>query len=92
MPRYAGSVSLKLGFGRDEVARQNLWPDYREQEELGAYCLRIYVYQVRGARSIYVYQVRGARKRVCLGRLPVPAARGAQMVPKRGMAGARTSF
>ena len=39
-------MSIKLGFGRDEVAKQNLWPDFKEQEELSAYCLRVYVYQV----------------------------------------------
>jgi hypothetical protein len=44
---YAGSVSIKLGFGRDEVARQNPWPDFSAQEELRAFCLRVHVYQAR---------------------------------------------
>jgi len=45
---YAGSISMKLGFGRDEVARQNPWPNYAEQPEESAYCLRVHVYQARG--------------------------------------------
>jgi hypothetical protein len=45
---YAGSVSIKLGFGRDEVARQNQWSDFSEVNDLGAYCLRAHVYQARG--------------------------------------------
>lgn len=43
---YAGSVSIKLAFGRDEVACQNSWPDYSVQDNR-AFCLRAHVYQAR---------------------------------------------
>jgi hypothetical protein len=45
---YAGSVSIKLGFGRDEVARQNQWSDFTEHNEKKPSCLRIHVFQARG--------------------------------------------
>mmetsp|Transcript_30125 Transcript_30125/g.35520 ORF Transcript_30125/g.35520 Transcript_30125/m.35520 type:complete len:1909 (+) Transcript_30125:29-5755(+) len=45
---YAGSVSIKLGFGREEVARQHQWSDFSEVDETSAYCLRIHLFQARG--------------------------------------------